>query len=110
MGENRWEGEYPVSFTFRSDRSYSARCERPNCVALYWASDADDPAKDYTLFDVFANGEGDGKMTLAGEGWGPQTGDMTSVYLSPDENFLRFEFYNTWSGRIGPVKIVLQRN
>ena len=111
IGENRWNGEYPVTFNFRADRTYSARCELPNCVALYWAYDDDHPAKTYTMFDVFANGEGDGTLTLAGMTWGPQTGSMTNVYLSSDENYLRFDFFNTWSGRrIGPVSFILERD
>ena len=113
VGQNEWEGEYPVTFIFRDNGAYtySAQCERPDCVALYWGDDSDNPLKDINFFDVFANGELDGYIAITGTNFGVQIGDMTNVYISPDETFLRFNVFNTWSGRrIGPVSFLLARD
>jgi hypothetical protein len=110
IGENQWDGEYPVAMTFRRNGNYSAYCLFPNCTALYWGFDTDDPEKTVSLYDVFANGEGDGELVIAGSGFGPVTGELTNVHLSADQQYLRFRFYNTWSGRrIGPLTFLLQK-
>ena len=109
IGENQWEGEYPVTFVFRQNGSYSANCPRADCTALYWGFDDDAPEKTYSVFDVFANGEGDGELVIGGRGWGPQPGELTNIYLSPGEGYMRFRFYNTWGGRrIGPLTFMLE--
>lgn len=98
----------PVRFVFRGDGTYSATCQGA-CTALYYGTDQDDPAKRWELQDVWANGQGFGRLHVVFDPATVLQGEISAIELGPDATELRFEFWRTWGGRYGPLVYDLYR-
>jgi hypothetical protein len=104
-----WTPTYPVTVTFEADGSYRARCLTSGCVAFYYGTDEDAPAKRYMVNDIRSDGLGVGEISIAFDVSGTTTpGELLGIALGPDRDTLSFDFYHRRS--YGPIGFRLHRS
>jgi hypothetical protein len=101
-----WVKPYSVTMTFFADGHYSARCLQPNCVAMYYGSDADSAEKRYDIQDVRADDKGAGEITFWFNPGNTNGGQLRNIDLSVDGSSLAFD---AWKGDYGPLHFALRR-
>lgn len=109
---SRFEAPYAVEITFRANNNYSARALGTSTPAFYYGDDVDSPRKTYLLTNIRANGDGDGDIEIGWDNGASTTrGALERVRACRDGGIdrLSFEFWNTWTGRVGPFQYVLAR-
>ncbi len=103
-----WDGTLPVLLQFNLDETYGSQC-MGTCSTFYWGIDGPAvPARRYYIFDVTADGTGRGDLDILFSG--NDTGQryaMERIWLSEDEEQLRFEFRRPDNNN--PVFFELQR-
>jgi hypothetical protein len=108
-----WKQPYSVDIIFEANGHYSAHCLNPSdgCeTAFYWGKDYESPAKKYSIYDVDANGNGLGKLTVMFLGGNTQTGSLDKIFISESKDHLTFDFYSDWKDSVyGPVHFELDR-
>jgi hypothetical protein len=91
---------------FEANGHYSAHSPNDACVVFYYGSNDDSAEKTYQLDDVLANGEGHGEIEIWFSRGVTNRGELRHLFLSADENELRFE---TWKDMYGPLVFTLKR-
>src|SRR5262249_55840071 len=91
-----WQPPYTVTVTFRADGTYSARClmGAPGCVAFYYGTDNDHPAKRYQVDAILTQGEGAGSIDIVFDGGTVNRGELTRIRLGANMDTLDFAFYH----------------
>ena len=97
---------FPVAMVFTPAETYSAEClaDDPACVAFYYGTDQDSPAKTYHLEAVIDDGTGVGEIQIVfDQSGGSATGTLEAITLDDELAHLHFEFVPAWLGELGPV-------
>jgi hypothetical protein len=94
----------PSTITFDASGHYTAHSPNESCVVFYYGDNNDAPYKVYSLDNVNTVGEGSGELTV----WESSSyrGVLLHVFLSEDQNQLKFQWYN---GDYGPLVFSLER-
>jgi hypothetical protein len=103
---NPWNSGCQTKITFEANGHYLAHSPNDSCIVFYYGSNADSAEKTYRLDDVLANGEGHGEIEIWFSPGNTNRGELRHVFLSADENELRFE---TWKETYGPLVFTLKR-
>jgi len=104
---NPWS-DVPCStkIQFEANGHYSAHSPNESCTVFYYGSNDDSPEKRYSIDDVLANGEGHAEIEIWFSPGLTNRGELRRLFLSEDENELRFE---AWKTGYGPLVFTLKR-
>jgi hypothetical protein len=106
MQTNPWNSGCETKIQFEASGHYSAHSPGDSCIVFYYGSNDDSPEKTYLLDDVLATGEGQGEIAFWFSPGNVNPGELRHVFLSDDENLLRFE---AWKTGYGPLVFTLKR-
>ena len=106
------DGAVSGSGRLRGRRPLFSHCAQASCPApvFYAGIDDDSPLKTYSLVDLRADGTALGHITMIfAFSSSVQQGNLDPVTLSADGQHLTMQFWQTWTGHIGPVVLDLKR-
>lgn len=104
-----WRPQSTVRLILRADGTYATATIYGESV-FYWGEDGDRPTQNYELLDLWANGQGFGRLRLAHPDGQGLWGELRGVQPSSGDERLQFEFWNTWGARdYGPLVFDLHR-
>ncbi len=82
-----WDGTFTVWMRFEASGRYYAECD--GCVTTYWGGDVNSPERVYEIYDTYADGRGEGRITVMFQT--PNMQPLARVDVSEDENALSFD-------------------
>ena len=105
-----WVPPYKISIEFKADGTYSAKYidtgpTNPKMPALYYGTDADNPAKTYSITNFLDNGTAIGTIVIYFDTGTRTTGGLRDIALTGNTLTMNFWHRDT----TGPVRLDLVR-